>query len=210
MVYHEGRRELIAITEQTAASGKQSLKVTDASDLRFAFDPHIVFQPDYHRGIAVCRFALKLEPGAVFNHEWRDQENPYRTGPLIWVENGKLRAGGEDLMEIPTGEWIRFEVRAGLGQEANGTWSLTVSQSGKPPVHRSDLPCGKGWKSLNWLGFVSQANHPAAFYLDDLEVSNDAIAWYRTPPGRGQPFAGLSSFSPAHGSLGFLAFPARS
>ncbi len=76
-------------------------------------------------------------------------------------------------MEIPTGEWVRFEVRAGLGQEADGTWSLTVNQPGKPRVHRSDLPCGKGWKSLNWLGFVSQANHPAVFYLDDLEVSNE-------------------------------------
>jgi hypothetical protein len=34
------------------------------------------------------------------------------------------------------------------------------------------LPCSKGWESLNWLGFVSQASQPTAFYVDDLEVSN--------------------------------------
>jgi hypothetical protein len=109
---------------------------------------------------------------APFNHEWRDQASPYRTGPSIWIENGKLRASGQELTEIPISEWVRIEVRAGLGQKADGTWSLTVSQSGKPPVHKSGLPCAKGWKSLNWLGFVSQASQPTAFHLDDLKVSN--------------------------------------
>ena len=171
--YHEGRPELIALTDQTATSGRQSLKVTDVSGLKFAYDPHIVYQPDYHRGTAVCRFALRLEPGAVFNHEWRDQANPYRTGPLIWIENGKLRAADQEVTEIPTGEWVRFEVRAGLGRKADGTWTLTVYPPGKPPVHKTGLPCAKVWKSLNWLGFVSQANHPTAFYLDDIEIINE-------------------------------------
>ena len=33
MALHEGRPELIALSDQTAASGKQSLKVTDVSGL---------------------------------------------------------------------------------------------------------------------------------------------------------------------------------
>ena len=78
--------------------------------------------------------------GAVFNHEWRDQANPYRTGPLIWIENGKLRAADQEVTEIPTGEWVRFEVRAGLGRKADGTWTLTVYPPGKPPVHKTGLP----------------------------------------------------------------------
>ncbi len=171
--YHEGRPELIAVSSQTAASGRQSLKVTDVAGLKFAYDPHIVYQPDYRRGTAVCRFALRLEPGAVFNHEWRDQANPYRTGPLIWIENGKLRAANQEVTEIPIGGWVRFEVRAALGRKADGTWSLTVYPPGKPPVHKTGLPCAKAWKSLNWLGFVSQASHPTAFYLDDVEVINE-------------------------------------
>jgi hypothetical protein len=132
---HEGRPELIGLSDQSVASGRQSLKVTDVSGLRFAYNPHIVFQPDYHRGTAVCRFALRLETGAVFNHEWRDQASLYRIGLSIWVENGKLRASRQELTEIPIGEWVRMEVRAGLGQKADRTWSLTVSRIGKPPVH---------------------------------------------------------------------------
>ena len=108
----------------------------------------------------------------MFFHEWRDQASPYRIGPSIWIENGKLRASGQELMEIPTGEWIRFEIRAGLGKQANGTWSLTVTRPGKAAVHKADLPCAAGWKTLDWFGFVSHAEKPTAFYLDDLEVSN--------------------------------------
>ena len=37
--FHEGRPELIALSDQSAASGRQSLKVTDISGLRFAYDP---------------------------------------------------------------------------------------------------------------------------------------------------------------------------
>lgn len=42
---HEGRSELIALSDQSAASGKQSLKFTDVSGLRFAFDPTSSFSP---------------------------------------------------------------------------------------------------------------------------------------------------------------------
>ena len=80
---------------------------------------------------------------------------------------------GRELMKIPAGEWVRIEVRARLGKDADGRWSLAVTLPGKDMVRTADLPCGDGWKTLNWLGFVSHANHPAAFYLDDLEVSSE-------------------------------------
>jgi hypothetical protein len=170
---HEGHPELIALSDQNAASGRQSLKFTDAAGLQFAYDPHIYFHPDYHQGSAICRFALRLEPGAVFFHEWRDNASPYRVGPSIWIENGKLRAAGREVMNVPTGEWVRLEISAGLGKKADGRWDLTVNRIGKTPVHQKGLSCGDGWNTLNWLGFVSHAMQSTAFYLDDLEVRND-------------------------------------
>ena len=77
-------------------------------------------------------------------------------------------------MEIPSGQWVRFEVRAALGKKSGGTWSLTVSRPGKAIVRTHGYPAA-GWKSLNWLGFVSHANHPTAFYLDDLDVRQRAM-----------------------------------
>ncbi len=142
------------------------------SGLRHNFDPHLYFQPDYHDGTAVCKFALRLDPDSVFNHEWRDAASPYRVGPSIWIENGTLRAANRNLTTIPTGAWVQIEVRADLGKNANGTWSLTIRQPGKAEVVEATLPCDRTWKSLEWLGFSSQAIRPTAFYLDDLEVHN--------------------------------------
>ncbi len=42
--FHEGRPELIALSDQSAASGRQSLKVTDISGLRFAYDPPTAYR----------------------------------------------------------------------------------------------------------------------------------------------------------------------
>src|SRR5262249_5754419 len=71
-VSSEGRPALVTLTDQTAASGRQSLKLTDAPDLKSPFNPHFFYQPDYRQGLVVCRFALRLERGGIFFHEWRD------------------------------------------------------------------------------------------------------------------------------------------
>ena len=74
-------------------------------------------------------------------------------------------------MEVPSGEWIRFELTAGLGTRADGTWSLTVTLPGAEPRTWRDLPCAAGWKSVEWLGFVSNSTEAKAFYIDDLAVT---------------------------------------
>jgi len=169
-VSHEGRPALVALSDQTAASGRQSLQLTDAAGLKHAFNPHVYFQPHYSEGMVVSRFALRLEPGAVFSHEWRDAATPYRAGPSLWIENGKLRASGRKVLDVPTGEWVHFEVRAGLGHRADGTWSLTIGRPGHPDERLTGLPCAAGWSSLDWIGFASNATQPSVIYLDDLEL----------------------------------------
>ena len=107
---------------QAAASGKQSLKFTDHSDLKYDFDPHIFFQPGYERGTVVCRFALRLETGAVFFHEWRDEATPYRIGPSIWIENSKLRASGKN-------SW-RYPRASGSGSRFGPAWASSPVERG--------------------------------------------------------------------------------
>jgi len=167
----EGKPRLIALTRQTAASGRQSLKLTDATDLIHAYDPHFYFEPRYRVGEVVCRFALRLEPGAVFSHEWRDEASPYHVGPNLWIERGKLHAAGKELLDLPTGEWMRFEVRARLSPTTRETWSLTVASPGRPPRKATGLPCAPGWSSLDWIGFVSHTTRRSEIYLDDLELT---------------------------------------
>jgi hypothetical protein len=108
-------------------------------------------------------------------HEWRDDASPYRVGPSFWIRNGKLSVGGKELLGLPSGQWIHFEVAAKVGEKSDPTWSLAVTVSGQPAQLFNELGNGSAdWQQLDWLGFVSQADAKTAFHLDNLELTNRA------------------------------------
>ena len=107
-------------------------------------------------------------------HEWRDNAQPYRVGPSFWIRDGKLQVWNKPLLHLPVGEWMHFEVEAGLGKKSTGAWNLTVTIPGQEPHLFADLKNGSDqWKSLSWLGFSSTATHKTVYYLDDIKISND-------------------------------------
>jgi hypothetical protein len=170
----EKKGDAIAVTDEAAASGQQCLKVTDAPGLSQRFNPHFYFEPHHQDGVTRCAFDLRVEPGVEFYHEWRDSESPYRTGPSLWVANGRLSVAGRPVLDIPTNQWVRFEIVAGLGRRSTGRWELGVTLPGQAPKRFPDLPSHPAWKRLDWLGFVSNAGGRSVFYLDDLSLSNQA------------------------------------
>lgn len=178
-VHIEGKGDQIAVTEESAASGKHCLKVLDNTGLQFAFNPHLFYTPRHAKGVTKMSFDLRVGPGVVFHHEWRDNSSPYRVGPSLWVRDGKLIAAGRELMKFPENAWVHFEVAAGLGAQSSGTWDLTVTMPGLPAgsavAKHGGLKNGSpDWKKLDWLGFCSLGTEKAAFYLDNLALTNSA------------------------------------
>ena len=162
----------IRVTDQTADHGKHSLRFQDAPGLRYPWQPHLYYVLRMRQGTARVRFAVRLEPGAVFVHEWRDAGQPYLVGPSIRIDSeGQLFAGAKPLCKVPIGEWIRLEIRAPLGKQATGTYRLNLQTPGQPARTFAELPVGSaGWKALCWLGFISAADARTTFYLDDIQL----------------------------------------
>jgi hypothetical protein len=75
-------------------------------------------------------------------------------------------------LPLPQDQWIHFEIKTGLGAQSTGTWEMTVQVPGEPAHHFTDLPSQPGWKTLDWLGFISNANGPSVFYLDNVMIHN--------------------------------------
>ena len=171
----ENKGDGISVTDETAAAGKHSLKIVDAPGLQFQYNPHFFYNPGHADGVTRFRFKMRIEPGVNMYHEWRDDASPYRVGPSLAVRDGKLIVGARDLLELPPGEWVGFEVAAGLGSKSSGTWDLVVTLPGQEPRAFKGLRNGSpDWKTLTWLGFSSMATDRAVFYLDDLELTNDS------------------------------------
>jgi len=162
----------IRVTDETAASGTHSLKFTDAPGLKYAFNPHLVYAPHLRKGLAVAGFAIRLEPGAAFYHEWRDSRNPYRVGPSIWFNaEGDLAVAGQPLVKLPLGQWVRIDIECRLGEKADGTWTLTVTLPGQDAQRFEGLACRTPlFRRLDWLGFVSNADDAVVAYLDDVKL----------------------------------------
>ena len=170
----EGRGDSISVTDETAFSGKHSLKILDAPGLANEFDPHLAFMPSHTSGVTTFKFAMRVEAGVNMYHEWRDwRSEQYKVGPSFWVTGGKLTIGGQPMTDIPAGIWIEYTVKAGIGVNSDGTWELTLKQQGSAEKVFHGLKCAGGkLGALTWAGFSSMATEKTVFYLDDLALEN--------------------------------------
>jgi hypothetical protein len=160
-----------AIESPVARSGTKVLQFTDTPGQKHRYYPMMTLSPKHSEGTTSCQFAIRLGENSVFQHEWRDSSHPYRTGPSLWFENGKLRSSNRVLTELPINEWILIEVTAKLGEDA-GDWSVSVSIPNQPTKTIDQLPLvSDKWNQLDWLGFVSQADTDAVVLLDDLQLT---------------------------------------
>ncbi len=182
----EKKGDRIAVTDETAYSGKQSLKVQDAPDLAQFYDPHFTFGCAFTNAVVENRFALRMQAGAEFFTEWRDYPedggNGYVTGPCLVFRQGRMTArtrvkkadgsfqAAERLIaEIPADTWVEVTVTAGTGSHATGMWSVKLARAGQPDVAVADLYLSNpAWRAMEWLGFCSTAKSKVAYYLDDF------------------------------------------
>ena len=159
------------VTEETAASGRRSLKFTDAPNLPDPSSPQLIYAPRQHEGMVRLTFDVRLEPGAEVWLEWRTQGGQYQSGPSLRIaRNGALIAGGRSLMTVPARQWVRIEILCRLGKQAIGRYDLTVTV-GNAAKRFDALPCGSpSFSRLQWLGFLSMSPGAAVWYLDNIRL----------------------------------------
>lgn len=163
----------IRVTEEQAATGKRSLKFVDTPGLERGYNPHLYYKPFLRKGVAKGSFDVLLEPKATFMCEWRDYAGSgYQTGPQLTINpDGGLVAGGKQLMKLPTGTWIRIEIACGVGKDKTGKYDLTVTVRSESPKRFAKLPLvAKGFRRLEWVGFITHHQTNCTFYVDNVSV----------------------------------------
>ncbi|MEW6356440.1 MAG: right-handed parallel beta-helix repeat-containing protein [Planctomycetota bacterium] len=170
--FEEGEGGSVRVTDEAAASGKRSLKFTDSPGMKHVWDPHIFYSPNFREGRADLSFDIRVEPGAVVGHEWRDHKHPYNVGPSLLIkENGEVLANGMPVATIPHGQWVHIEMHCGLGSKADGRYDLVVILPGGEEQSFPQLNCGSPkFNRLHWLGFTSPGKEKAIFYLDNIKL----------------------------------------
>jgi hypothetical protein len=172
----ENRGDAIVVTDETAASGQRSLKIVDAPGLQNTWNPHYVYSPNYSSGTARCAFDIRIGKGVQINHEWRDwRTSPYGVGPSLSIEGSWLKVAGKTLLKMPVDKWVHFVITADLGNDNENTWDMRVTTpDGMTRIYKRLKAGNAKFNRLTWLGFTSNATKKTVFYLDNLELTNDA------------------------------------
>jgi hypothetical protein len=172
--YVEGKGDSIGVSDEvTAPAGGRCLRIVDAPGLEHIWDPHFFWNPNHNGGITTCSFDMRVGAGVIMYTEWRDDHNPYRVGPSIWVKDGKLLFGGQPLLDFPQDQWVHLVIKCGLGAASTGKFDLTVTLPGAAPKVFAGLSNGStDWRTLQWLGFSSMADAKTVYYLANFHLEN--------------------------------------
>jgi hypothetical protein len=173
-------RNLIQVTTEVAAGGRQSLKFLDAAGLKYAWQPHLYFRPGNYTSPRV-RFSCDLmqsaqQPSECFLalREWDKQS--YREGPsLVLRADGTLAAAGKDLTRLPLGQWIHLDIQLDLGDvgiaQPPKTYRLELTVAGRKPQIFPAVPyLHPQFARLTWIGLSSSGQPGAVFHVDNLRV----------------------------------------
>jgi hypothetical protein len=171
---HKTPADRIVVTADRPSQGQHCLQLTDGPEVEPAFEPHFYYVTNVDHGTTRVAFDVRVDAAYHLVHEWRDDAQPYNSGPMLIFQNGTIRTPEKTLAALPAGEWIHVEVTATIGSGSDATWSCTLTLPGGQAQHFDGLKFMKAaMKTLKWIGFASNGKSAAKCWLDEIEIEND-------------------------------------
>ncbi len=166
-----------AVTDELAAGGQRSLKVTDKPGLGKPFYPYAMYRFKTAQGAVALELDFRQgDPGGEACLEFRDYQDKapgaFSVGPSLTITpDGKLNAGGKTQAELPAGQWSHLKITFAVGEGAPKEYDLTVTPGSGQPV-TAKLPFVKpDFTVVTDLYVISGGETAAAFYLDNLKLT---------------------------------------
>ena len=163
----------VTVTDETSASGKQSLRLADSPAHGASWQPHLIAKIGAEEGYVRIRWSFRTDKTAHPQFECRDYgqngARPYAVGPSVTFAAGHVRAGNRVIAEVPVDVWCRVEILLHVTGPKAGTWSCTVTPTDGEPRTVDGLKVQAGFRTLDWNGFMTNGKE-GVWYLDDFSV----------------------------------------
>ena len=182
-----GKGASLVVSADTAASGDQSLRFTDAPGQPNNWTPHIYYNPSYETGNVQLSWDMlnSKEAPADFYVEVRQYGavHPYLVGPTVTVaSDGTVTAGKQAIGTIPLGEWVHVDISIKLGERTPKTYQLTLTIPNQTPTTVEIPYFEDAFEKITWLGISSTSDAATVFYIDNLKLGT--AAELEKPPTR--------------------------
>ena len=163
----------VTVTDETAASGKRSLRLVDSPKYTMPWHPILTARIGAYQGSVRIRWSFRTDEKAHPHFECRDyrQEaaHSFAVGPQLSFAAGHIEAGGRKIVDVPVDAWVGVEVVLHVTGPKAGTWSCKVTPQGGDPVTVDGLKVQRGFRTLDWIGFMSNGKE-GVWHLDDFSV----------------------------------------
>jgi hypothetical protein len=163
----------LVVVKGGSKSGR-SLELRDGPEVQPAYEPHFYYIPYHDKGTTKVSFDVRMEPEMKLIHEWRDDAQPYHSGPQLIFEQGAVNANGRKLIDLPAEGWLRVEVEARIGAKSDGTWRVTFTSANAEPQTFEGLRfLEPDMKKVDWIGWMGNGTAAAKAWLDEIRVENE-------------------------------------
>ena len=170
----KGGDDGLLVTDKIAAGGKKSLRLVDSPSYKHRWHPHIFTHITCETGSVRIAFSFNVDDKSQPTFEGRDYHPAngaqYAVGPHLSFAKGVVRAHGREIARVAPGVWCSVEILLHVTGPKAGTWSCTVSPQGGAPVTVDGLKVTNQFRTLEWLGFMTNGAEPAVWHLDDFLV----------------------------------------
>ena len=163
-------RGIEVVTNSDAPSGR-CLQFNDSDQFARQFDPHAFVRLNHDGGTTAVSFWLLIDSDSDFLHEWRDNSEPFLTGPSLRVDQTGVFVNGKRVATSTVGEWMQVRISSTLAR-APTTWALELRTSAGTFRSGPLPPASKQWQHLNYAGFISNAKKASKLCLADLKIEN--------------------------------------
>jgi hypothetical protein len=168
---HKQRPGMIVVTRDRPSRGARCIELTDGPDITPHWEPHLFYVTNVESGTVCVAFDVRMERGYQLVHEWRDDAQPYRTGPMLTFDQGAISAPGRKLADLPDNAWVHVEIVAKIGAGSDAPWDCTLTLPGQPAQRFAGLKfVNPEMKALKWIGWASNGKAAAKCWLDEIEV----------------------------------------
>lgn len=175
----------VAVTDETAALGERSLRLSAAGGAKKGPSVSACWRP-FRKGTARLSCDMKVDAGAACELELRhDGIGTMDSGPSLAVNsNGDLLArnfpmqvyyfgsalssGERVLMTIPPNTWFHLVIDMRLGMQ-NAGYTLAVTVQGQEPRTFTGLCLGQWFLACQSVHFVGARESSGSFYVDNVK-----------------------------------------
>lgn len=166
-----GNVNAIGMVSRADAPGGKCLAFNDNGTYRYVYEPYAYATLNHTKGTSTGEVTMILDANSDLIYEWRNDSNPYKSGPALQLNANGIYVKGKRVGPAPIGSWFTVRVISEVAN-SSATWTLQVVTSAGTQTYTGLAFGTTGWSKLTWVGLISNSAKSSTACFSTIKVTN--------------------------------------